>query len=462
MTPPLDLSGLNEAGKDALILAQAQTIALLTEQYSAEIAALHARVTELEAKLNVPPKTPNNSSQPPSQGQKANEESTAKGRRKSHKGAHRPLHPSPTSRRDVVAGQCEHCGTDVSGQSQLVCEAYDHIEIPDIKPDVTRVSLMGGVCPCCAGQFKAAAPADMPRGSPFGPNLRALAIYLRFTQAISFQRLARLLSDMLGLAISEGALVNILDAAKAAFGAAQSTIRNRLLAGTILESDETGLRVGKKNWWLWVFHHGDSAVFVAEPSRAKTVVGDFLGEVRPDYWLSDRYGGQLGWAAKDNQVCLAHLIRDAQYAIENGDGIFAPGLRHLFGRACRIGQRRDRLTDATLKSYERRLDQRLDELLDLKPTHKTGIKLQKSIKTCRRFLWTFVTHRGLEPTNNGSERALRPCAIFRKVTNGFRTPWGARLYADVRSVLETARRRQIGVLDAIRLTLAYQILPLAP
>ena len=48
--------------------------------------------------------------------------------------------------------------------------------------------------------------------------------------------------------------------------------RARLLGGTILQSDETGLRVGKQNWWLWVFHHDDSALFVAAPSRAKNVL----------------------------------------------------------------------------------------------------------------------------------------------------------------------------------------------
>jgi hypothetical protein len=62
------------------------------------------------------------------------------------------------------------------------------------------------------------------------------------------------------------------DAAKDAFGAAGSAIRGRLLAATILASDETGLRVEKNNWLFWVLRHGDSAVFVAEPSRAKTVV----------------------------------------------------------------------------------------------------------------------------------------------------------------------------------------------
>jgi transposase len=73
----------------------------------------------------------------------------------------------------------------------------------------------------------------------------------------------------------------MLDAARARFAAATAAIRARLLDGTILQSDETGLRVGKQNWWLWVFHHDDSALFVAAPSRAKKVVEDFLGDFRP-------------------------------------------------------------------------------------------------------------------------------------------------------------------------------------
>ena len=47
----------------------------------------------------------------------------------------------------------------------------------------------------------------------------------------------------------------------------------------------------------------------------------------------------------------------------------------------------------------------------------------------------------------------RPCAAYRKITNGFRQDWGAHLYADIRSVIETARRRSIRAIDAIRLTL---------
>src|ERR1700723_547776 len=444
MTPPPDL-----ADKDAMIAALLARIEALVAQN----ASLVARVAELEAKLGLPPKTPDNSSIPPSKGQKPSEASTPRGKAKPHAGAHRPLHPNPTSKRDVFASACRGCGADVSGVAQSLCEAYDRVEIPDIKPDVTRVTLHGGVCPCCARRFKAEPPEGLERGSPFGPNLRAFVIYLRSVQGIPLARLSHVLRDLFGLDISEGALVNIMDASRESFAVQTNLIKARLLAGTALASDETGMRVGKANWWLWVFHHADSAVFVAAKHRSRAVVQVFLSDWRPDYWISDRYGGQMGWATREHQVCLAHLIRDVQYAFDAGDAVFAPGLKGLLKRACAIGRRRDALTDATLKIYEADLNRRLDRLLGLIPAHKAGHKLQAIIKKVRLHLFVFVTNRDLTATNNGSERALRPCVIYRKITNGFRSQWGAALYADIRSVVETARRRSIRAIDAIRLTL---------
>src|SRR5258708_21983162 len=85
----------------------------------------------------------------------------------------------------------------------------------------------------------------------------------------------------------------------------------------------------------------------------------------------------MGWAKKDHQVCLAHLIRDAQYAIDAGDGAFAPGLRKLLKRACAIAARREQLTDATLRSYAYKLDGALDGLMRIAPTLAAGKKLQR-------------------------------------------------------------------------------------
>jgi transposase len=426
-----------------------------------ENAALKAENTALRAEMEQPSKTPNNSSMPPSHGQKANVETKAKPKGKVHAGAHRPLHPHPTTRRDVFADHCPHCRAAVTATSQVPLQAYDRIEIPAITPDVTRVTLHGGTCPCCHERFKATPPAGLEPGSPFGPNLRAFVLYLRFGQVIPFARLERLLSDLFGLAISEGALANMLKDSAPAFEAQASAIRRRLLAGTVLQSDETSMRVGRRTFWVWVFHHGDSACFVIRPSRGKAVVAAFLGDVRPAFWVSDRLGAQIGWAAKEHQVCLAHLLRDVRYALEAGDDALAPRLTALLKRAIRIGRRRPELADATLAAYHARLQAGIDALLGIVPVTEAGRKLRRIVKRFRQNLLVFVTNRAVPPTNNGSEQALRPCVVFRKVTNCFRSEWGAALYADVRSVLETARRRGIATLDAVRLTLDGAPLPLA-
>jgi transposase len=290
------------------------------------------------------------------------------------------------------------------------------------------------------------------------PNLRALVFYLRFTQGVAFERLSRLMRDLFGLSISEGALVNILRRARKGFAAASSAIRAKLLSGSVICSDETGVRVNKRSWWLWVFHHGQNAFFLTHPRRSKDAVEQFLGAVRPDVWVSDRYAAQAGWAEKDQQVCLAHLLRDTQYVVDEGDGVFAPALRHFIGLACDEAQRRDKWNDATLNLHRRRLEAELGRILALTPAHPAGVKWKSTIEKLRPNLLVFMSNRGVPSTNNESERSLRPCVTYRKITNGFRSQWGAIQYADIRSAIETARRKSINPLKAIQNILAGPLL----
>jgi len=68
-----------------------------------------------------------------------------------------------------------------------------------------------------------------------------------------------------------------------------------------------------------------------------------------------------------------------------------------------------------------------------------------------------MSNRDVPSTNNESERSLRPCVTYRKITNGFRSQWGAFQYADIRSAIETARRQSITPLKAIQNILAIPI-----
>jgi transposase len=89
--------------------------------------------------------------------------------------------------------------------------------------------------------------------------------------------------------------------------------------------------------------------------------------MKPQMWLSDRLAAQSGHA-EEHQFCLAHLIRDAQYAIDHGDTIFAPDFEALLKDACAVGRRRPNLADATIATHHRRLERQLERLLARKPT----------------------------------------------------------------------------------------------
>jgi transposase len=153
------------------------------------------------------------------------------------------------------------------------------------------------------------------------------------------------------------------------------------------------------------------------------------------------------------QVCLAHQLRDCKYAIEAGDSIFAPRMKALLLRAVVLARRRKHLADTTRRSYQGRLDRGLDAIMVLAPTNQHGKRLRKRYGKVRGHLFTFLEHPDVPPDNNGSERELRPTATYRKVTGGFRSKWGADLFAGVRSVVGTAARRGTDAYRAIRAVL---------
>lgn len=436
----------------ALILAQAEVIAQQTAQIEAltqQIAVLMKRVEALQAELGKPPKTPDNSSVPPSQGHKPNRvERRAGKKRKGHPGAFRQLSQTPDRVVEAVAAACPHCNHALCAVDQSEFHAYDHIDLPPIKPVVTRVHRHRGICPCCRRGFSAPVPEGMAPGSPFGPGLAALILHLHVTQAISFERLVRLMDEVFGVTISEGAIANLLARAEAPMIIAAEKIAESVRSSPVVASDETSARVKGKTWWQWVLLSSTAVYHVIADSRGAKVVTDFLQGAVPEVWVADRYAAQNGHGIA-RQLCLAHLLRDSQYAIDEGDTVFAPGFKRLLLRAVAIGRRRQTLKDGTLVQYRADLDRRLTRLLGQPPTSSAGGRLARGIRRCRNDLFVFVTRRDVPYTNNCCERALRPSVIFRKVTGCFRSHWGARLYAAAASVIATASLTGKSALQAI-------------
>jgi transposase len=451
-----DLTCLSHDEKDALIRALWAQVQTLTSQ----VRTLAARVAELEAKLGTPPKTPDNSSVPPSQGKKPNrtDKPQREGPRKGslgRKGGGRMLAENPDE--TVIARPicCAHCQAALSEDDQTLAARFDKIDLPKVRPVVTRVEQYAGHCQGCGGTTLAPLPEGLEAGTPFSLNIVALAIYLRFTHAISYRRLSRLMAELFGLAISEGALDAAFRRAMPRMDAEVGAILARLRRARVVCSDETSVRVAGKTCWDWVFHNGEVVIHVIRNSRGAGVVGEVMDGHRPAIWVSDLYSAQQGHAA-DWQICLAHQLRDCQFAIEAGDAIFAPRMKALLLRAFVLARRRHQLAASTRRQYRQRLERDLDAVMALLPTQRDGLRLRKRYGKVRGHLFTFLDHPDVGADNNGSERELRPTATYRKVTGGFRSEWGKDLFAAFRSVVGTAARRGIDAYQAVRMTLSGQ------
>jgi transposase len=267
--------------------------------------------------------------------------------------------------------------------------------------------------------------------------------------------LSRLLLDLYGLAISEGALDAAFRRGKPHFDADVAAILARLRRARVICSDETSVRVDGRTQWNWVFQNEDVVLHVIRASRGAGVVGEVLDGHRPALWVSDLYGAQQGHA-EGWQVCLAHQLRDCQYAIDAGDTVFAPRMKALLLRAVVLARRSRDLAETTRLAYRRRLEHDLNQVMVLAPKQRDGRRLRNRYGKVREYLFTFLTHPKVTADNNGSERELRPTATYRKVTGGFRSDWGADLFAAVRPVIGTAKRRGLDAYQAIRNTLQMQ------
>ena len=446
MFPRRDLSRLTEAEKDALILALFD-----------RLGAMEREIAALKAKLGEPPKTPDNSSLPPSKGQKPNraDKSRREGPRQGslgRKGGGRPLSRAPDETITAKPACCVHCRTPFADSDHVLHGRYDKVDLPPVRPVVTRVERYAGRCRCCGGITLAPVPEGLEQGSPFSLNILALAIYLRFTHAISYKRLTRLFLHLFALEISEGALDAMFRRAVPCFDSEVAAILARLRRARVVCSDETTVRIDGVTHWNWVFQNEQVVIHVIRNSRGAGVVSEVLAGHRPKLWVSDLFGAQQGHAELW-QVCLAHQLRDCQFAIDAGDTVFAPRMKALLLRAAVLGRRSRSLAQSTRNYHLRRLNAELTRIMTLAPDNQHGKRLRKRYHKVRSHLFTFLDHPEVPPDNNGSERELRPTATYRKVTGGFRSNWGAALFAGVRSVVGTAARSGTDAHQAIQAVL---------
>jgi transposase len=432
------------------------------------ILALQAEVEALRLKLeksNKPPTNSGNSSQPPSKDWKGNLPAKRRRRRHGppmgHEKHEREFIANPDHVVEAKPQVCEHCQTDLRQEAHELVEVNQITELPPTQAEVIEVRQYEALCPNCGLAQVGQPPAGLKMNRTFGARLESTVVYYRQEQHMSYQRTVAALQNLHGVEISQGGIDQIMQRAGREAVKQVGTIQAEIQQSAVVYCDETGSRVEGQNWWQWVFGSARAVLHVIRFNRSVDVIRDVMDGHQVEVWVSDCLPAQLMAPAQERQLCLAHQLRNLQALVDRYPKYAWPlDMQALFRSAIHLHHQRDLLAPAHFQTQLRKLERRCDQLL--KPTLRRpqARKLLRRYQKYRDALFVFLHRTDVEPTNNLSERNLRPSVIHRKVIGCFRSGWGARTYAALASVIDTAALKSTPPFVAIQALFGPPALPL--
>jgi len=432
--------------------AQAALCAYLDSLHK-KIAALEQQVAALTARLE---QNSHNSSKPPSSdGPNVKRRPPRKpsgkkrGGQPGHEKQERPLLP-PNETAILKPKHCRRCGHKLTGADPDPLR-HQVLELPEIKPHVVDYLLHRLRCPGCGASTCATLPHGVPVGHQ-GPRLQALLALLSGAYRLSKRQIETLCDDVFGIPLCTGTICNLEQRTAAATDPVVQELRDHVRKHHA-NMDETGWREQSQKAWLWVMVTAAATLFHVDRSRSGKVARLLLGT--GFHWVitSDRFSAYLWLRLEYRQLCWAHLRRDFQAMIDRG------GAGVYFGKA--LLEQSDKLftlwyrvRDGTLKQsgFHRQIA-KVRSWIRHFLTKGSVCACAKTASMCREILrlepalWTFTRRRGIEPTNNAAERALRHAVQWRKTSYGTDSAAGSHFVANILSVVATCRQQNRNVLD---------------
>jgi transposase len=406
-----------------------------------------------------------NSSQPPSKDQKNNQPKGKSRHRhgppKGHEKHDRKFVAQPDEVVDLRVKSCCKCCADLRAEEGRLVKVNQITELPEAKAKVIEVRQYETTCSECGQTQVEALPNGLEMERTFGARLEATVVYYRQEQHMSYQRTQLALLNLQGVEISQGGIDRIMQRVGNKAIQAAIPIAETVRQSAVIHSDETGSRVNGNNWWEWVFCTAKAVLHVIRFNRSEDVIKDVMATSKAEVWESDCYSAQLKAPTQQLQLCMAHQLRNLQAVVDaNPTQTWSRAMQMLFRYAIHLYHQRGQLSSDQYEIQAARVERHCDRLLQRDLVPPEAKRLQRRYLKHREKLFIFLYRSDVDPTNNVAERALRPSVIHRKVTGCFRSEWGAKAYAALASVVDTAELSGIHAFDAIQSLFGPPSLPI--
>jgi transposase len=454
-----------------------------------EIAALREENAELARRLagleRIVSRNSGNSSLPPSSDDVLPGRGKPEGRRRGHGGARRKRGKQPGAPGrwlgwvdvpDETVGHrpvgCCACGADLAAAGDVRVERSHQVhDLPQVSVQVTQHDVWRVRCGC-GREHVGTLPAGVPATpSSYGPGLKALVIYLIACQHVPVERCVQLVADLTGgTAPSAGFVHGMLARCAAALAEVVTLIKTAITLAAVAGFDETTIRCGPAGQKKYVLS-GSTETAVAYHLGGRDLGSFTAFGILPAFAgiaVHDRYACYFheGWASlAGHQACLAHLVRDFEDAAGSWPDAIWPAqaqraLRGLIrawhaARGQGLPEIPAPARDPLIKQFRHAVLAGLADVPRIPgPKSSTaqhpGRDLLEFCRGRQADVTRFCYDTRVWPTNNISERDLRPAKTQQKISGRLTSEDITQDRLDIRSYIDTARKHGINVMTALR------------
>src|SRR5580692_56324 len=446
--------------RDAPVEPSREDLLALIAAQAAQIAALTARIAELERRLGL---DSSNSGKPPSSDglnkpvrvRSLRQPSGApRGGRKGHPGDTLRQAETPDVVVDHYPPACTGCGMALTAATAREHAARQVFDLPEPRPPiVTEHRAHECCCPGCGQRTKAAFPAGVAAPVQYGPRIGAVAVYLLHGQFVPEDRVAEVMQDLFGARLVAATIAQMSRTCADRLEGLVQAVCGQVAGAKVKHLDETGFRIGGQTRWLHVASTALLTMYRVSDRRG-LVWDNVTGIAVHDHWKP--YYTMTGVL---HALCNAHHLRELKALIEIDKEDWARQMQIVLRRACHAVNLANARGVSLKPRFIARIERRYDAVVAAglafhmslprlpraqrrsgKPRrvgHNLLVRLQMRRDDVLRFL-----HDPQVPfTNNQAERDIRMMKLRQKISGGFRSFAGAEIFAVIRSALSTARKQ---------------------
>ncbi|PKW15475.1 IS66 family transposase [Saccharopolyspora spinosa] len=465
------MAGLEELSREELIALVERLLesnAKLTER----VKQLERQVSRDSANSSMPPSTDDLPGRATPAAKPAKRADRKRGKQKGAPGSAMSWAVPDTTVPHRPSGNCG-CGADLAFAEDLGVERSHQVhDLPEVRLTVWQHDVHRVRC-ACGTEHLGSLPDEVP-DSPlsYGPNLRSLVVYLLVYQHVPVQRCVQLIADLTGGKGPSGGFVHgMLTRCARAVNEVEAVIRSLITMAHVAGFDETTLRVGPA---------GSRRRYVLSASTETATVYHLGGRDLDSFADAGILPGFAGIAVHDrysnyfhsrwenlagHQACVAHLLRDFADAAETYPDEHWPkqaqrALRGLIkawhqAREKRLAEIDPRVSGPLITEFDNAVKVGISRVPRVpgppsSTAQRPGRELLEFCRDRQGDVLRFSGDTRVWPTNNISERNLRPTKTQQKISGRLTSEDITQDRLNIRSYIDTARKQGVNVMTALR------------